>query len=242
MKNSTFQIPGAEIIPNSKFKNRSRARILELGAWNFFGTWNLEFGIFATVFFLAVTTVSAQSLWHDEISKPMYADKRASHIGDILTIVVQESSTASKNNQTATSKQSGLDASISSFLYSPAASGLLTKGGKLPAVKLDSKSTFAGGGTIDNKETITAQAAVRVMDVLPNGNLVIEGRRETAFGGEHTTEILRGVVRPEDVLANNTVYSYNVADATIQFVTTGVTTDSQRKGWLHRLWDKFSPF
>jgi flagellar L-ring protein FlgH len=191
---------------------------------------------------LASSPAPAQSLWQDGVSKPMFADKRATHVGDIITIVVQESSTASKNNQTTTSKQAAIDAAIATFLYSPAASGLLTKGGQLPALSVNSKSTFAGGGTIANTENITAQAAVTVMDVLPNGNLVIEGKRETAFGGERTTEVLHGVIRNEDVLANNTVFSYNVANATIQFITKGTITDSQRKGWFHRLWDKLAPF
>jgi len=172
----------------------------------------------------------------------MFADKRATQVGDILTIVVQESSTTSKNNQTATTKQSSLDAALEAFLYSPAASGLLTRKGQLPGMKFDSKSSFTGGGTIANSEQIAAQAAVRIVDVLPNGNLMIEGRRETAFSGERTTQIFRGVVRSDDVLANNTVYSYNVADATIQFISKGTITDSQTKGWFHRLWDKLSPF
>ena len=78
--------------------------------------------------------------------------------------------------------------------------------------------------------------------MLPNRNLVIEGQRETAFGGEHQTVILRGVVRLDDVAANNTVYSYNVADASIRIINNGTVTDSTNKGWFNRIWDKFNPF
>ena len=78
--------------------------------------------------------------------------------------------------------------------------------------------------------------------VLPNGNLLVEGTRESAFSGEQQTIVLRGAVRKDDVMSNNTVYSYNVADATIKFISKGTITDSQRKGWFHRLWDKLSPF
>ncbi len=184
----------------------------------------------------------AQSLWKDEVSKPMFADKRAASIGDILTILVQESTTSSKDNKTATAKESGLDASLATFLYSPAASGLLTKGGQMPAMKFNSKSDFTGGGSINNKDQLSARAAVQVKDVLPNRNLIIEGRRETSVGGEQQTMVLRGIVRPEDVLANNTVYSYNVADASIQIVSKGTLTDSQRKGWFTKIWDKVTPF
>ena len=72
--------------------------------------------------------------------------------------------------------------------------------------------------------------AVRVVDVLPNSNLVIEGTRESSFSGEQQTIVLRGTIRQDDIMANNTVYSYNIADATIKFVSKGTITDSQRKG------------
>jgi flagellar L-ring protein precursor FlgH len=184
----------------------------------------------------------AQSLWRDDVSKPMYADKRASLVGDIITVIVQETTTASKNNRTATSRESSVDASIASFFYSPAGSSFLTKGGQMPAVRFNGKNDYNGGGTINNSEKIISYVAVRVIDVLPNRNMVIEGRRETAFGGEQQTIVLRGVVRPDDVTANNTILSYNIADSSIHIVSKGQLTDSQRKSWFVRLWDKLSPF
>jgi flagellar L-ring protein FlgH len=183
-----------------------------------------------------------QSLWTDGVSKAMYSDKRASRVGDLITIVVQENTTASKNNATSTSKKASMDAAITTFLYSPAASGLLTQGGTLPALKYNSANTFDGGGTIKDSEQIIAQVTVRVVDVLPNGNMIVEGTRETAFSGEKQNIVLRGIVRPEDVAANNTVFSYNVADAKIHIVGKGAITDSQRKGWFTKIWDKISPF
>jgi len=183
-----------------------------------------------------------QSLWKDEVSKPMYADKRAARVGDLITIVVQESTSASKDNKTATSKSSSMDAAITSFLYSPAASGLLTKGGQLPSLKYGMKNDFGGGGTINNSEQIVARVTVRVIDVLANQNMLIEGTRETSFGGEQQTIVLHGVIRQEDVTANNSVFSYNVADAKIQIINKGTITDSQRKGWFNKVWDKISPF
>jgi len=183
-----------------------------------------------------------QSLWHSETSKSMYADKRASGVGDIITILVQENSTASKNNETKTQKSSSLSEAITSFLYSPGASGLLTKGGQLPTMAYNSSSKHDGSGSINNEENIIARIAVRIVDVLPNRNFVVEGKRETSFGGEHQTIILRGVVRSDDVSSANTVYSFNVSDATIQIIGKGTITDSQRKGWFTRLWDKINPF
>jgi flagellar L-ring protein precursor FlgH len=186
----------------------------------------------------------ADSLWRDDAtaSRPMFSDHRATGVGDIITIIVQENNSTSKDNSTKTSRESGIDASISSFLYSPAASGLLTKGGQLPALKMGAKNNFNGGGAINNSEKIIARIAVRVVDVLPNRNLLIEGTRDTAFSGEQQTMVLRGVVRTDDVAANNTVYSYNVADATIRFTSKGSLSDSQRKGWFTKVWDKVSPF
>ena len=101
---------------------------------------------------------------------------------------------------------------------------------------------FEGGGAINNSERIIARLAVRVIDVLPNRNLMIEGSRETAFSGEQQTIVLRGVIRPEDITSGNSVYSYNISDAAIKFVSKGTLSDSQKKGRFTKVWDKVSPF
>jgi flagellar L-ring protein precursor FlgH len=182
------------------------------------------------------------SLWKDDSSRSMFADKRAHTVGDIITIVVQENNVATKENSTKTSKSTGVDASLNTVLFSPAASSFLTQKGQLPALKFSAKNDFDGGGKINNSERIAARIAVRVVDVLPNGNMIVEGRRDTSFSGEKQEAILRGLVRSEDVTANNTVFSYNVADASIQFRSKGTISDSQRKGWFTKLWDKLTPF
>lgn len=198
----------------------------------------------AALFVLAACGAAArgQSLWKEGATQSMVADKRANQVGDILTIVVQENNTASKDQNTRTSKESGLNAAIEAFLYSPDASKLLTHNGKMPAIKLNAKQNFEGGGRISNAEKVTARIAVRVIDVLPNRNLVIEGTRQISFSGETQDAILRGVVRVEDIAANNTVFSYNVADATIKYVSKGTVTDNQRKGWFTKIWEKVTPF
>jgi flagellar L-ring protein FlgH len=198
--------------------------------------------LIATAAFALPASTFSQSLWHDEISRPMFADKRATSVGDIITIVVSETTAASKNNETKTEKQSSLSAAILSFLYPPSASGLLTKKGAMPVMNYNSDIKHDGGGSINNSETVVAKIAVRIVDVLPNHNLVVEGRRETAFSGEKQTIVLRGTVRQDDVTSANTVFSYNVADATIQIIGKGAVTDTQRKGWFTRIWDKLTPF
>lgn len=118
----------------------------------------------------------------------------------------------------------------------------MTVGGQLPAMAFNSDHIHNGSGTISDSENIVAQVAVHIIDVLPNGNLVVEGKRETSFSMEHQTMVLRGEVRPDDVNGNNTVFSYNVADATIQILGKGTVSDGQDKGWFNRLWDKINPF
>jgi len=185
--------------------------------------------------------LSADSLWNQG-SRNVCADKKAQAVGDILTILIQENNGATRQNNTTTSKKASVNAAIASLLYAPSASGLLTKKGALPALNYTSDAEFAGGGSINNAETITAQVSVKVVDVLPNGNMVIEGTLRTAFSGEKQDAVVRGTVRPDDVMANNTLYSYNIADATIQFLSKGTITDAQRKGWFTKVWDKLSPF
>ncbi len=184
----------------------------------------------------------ADSLWNQPTAPSMFADRKAYAVGDILTIVVQESSTATKNNETKTSKNASANAALETFLYSPAGSAFLTHGGQMPALKYDSTHTFDGGGTINNNEQIIAKVPVRVVDVLPNRNLVVEGTRHTSFGGEQQDIVLHGAVRPEDITANNTVFSYNVADATVKIVNKGTVTDTQRKGWFTKLFEWVTPF
>ena len=191
---------------------------------------------------LLPATALPQSLWRDDVSRPMYVDKRGTAVGDILTIVVQENTTANKNNETKTERQSSLSAAITSFLYPQSAGGFLAHSGQMPAMAYNSDHKHDGSGAINNSESIVAHVAVRIIDVLPNRNLVIEGKRETSFAGERQTIILRGVVRSDDVAADNTVLSYNVADATIQIIGKGSVTDSTNKGWFNRIWDKLNPF
>ena len=205
-------------------------------------SWSLCNCVLAAVAFWLPLGATGQSLWTSGTSRSMVSDRRAAAVGDILSIIVQENNSTAKDRNTQTSKESAVDASISTFFYSPAASGLLTKGGQLPALKYSSSQDFNGGGSIKNSEQIAARMAVRVIDVLPNQNLVIEGRRKTAFGGEMQEIVLRGVVRQEDVSPNNTVFSYNISDASLQFISKGTLSDAQRKGWFSRIWEKVTPF
>ncbi len=192
---------------------------------------------------MGIVELEADSLWKQDMSpSSMFADKKAHRVGDIVTVVIQENNGTSRNNNTTTARSSSVDASVSSFLYPATATGLLSKKGQLPAMSFSGKNAFNGGGSIANSEIIAAQIAVKVIDVLPNGNLVVEGRRQTEFSGEKLDAVLRGTVRSDDVTTTNSVFSFNIADASIQYTSHGALTDSQKKGWFTTVWDKVSPF
>jgi flagellar L-ring protein precursor FlgH len=232
----TIKFPISSLITRADFRTKTTARTNSRISFRAISLTLSAVIVFSTL------SAHAQSLWKADTSAAITADRRARAVGDIITILVQENNTASKDNTTSSSKSSSIDASIAKFLYSPAASGLLSKGGTLPAMNLSSKQAFDGGGKISNSEKITARIAVRVQDVLPNGNFVIEGRRTTTFSGETQEAVLRGVIRAADITPANTIYSYNIADATIKYVSTGTITDNQRKGWFTRTWEKINPF
>ena len=236
MKPHSFTICDLRFATLNRLAGRFAARASALGHRQFFHSTFCK--LLLVLAGLLPPSGFAQSLWHDDSSRSMLADKRATGVGDIITVIVSESSTASKNNSTVTEKKSSLTAAISSFLYP----GFLMHKAAMPAVSYNSDLAHNGSGTISDSETVVARIAVRIVDALPNGNFIIEGKRDTAFSGEHQTILLHGVVRAADVASDNTVQSYNVADATIQIIGKGTVTDSQNKGWFTRIWDKLNPF
>ncbi len=193
---------------------------------------------------LLTFSVRADSLWKDDVSRSPFADKKARFVGDILNIRVQESNAAKRDAKTESSRAGEADASISSFLLgtSTGGSGAFKHKGAYPAMKFSNATSHAGTGTIDNSDSITARFSVRVVDVLPNGNLIVEGIRNASYAGESQTIVLRGGVRPFDIQSDNTIYSYLLSDLNIRYVSSGVITSAKDKGWFMNFWDKISPF
>jgi flagellar L-ring protein precursor FlgH len=188
--------------------------------------------------------IFADSLWTSPANseRSMFADHKASRSGDILTVVISESVNQQSSQSTKSSKSSSIDASISSFLFPTSASKLGTHNGSLPATKMSAGNDFSGSGAISNTQSLTSQAAVLVTDVLPNGNLVIEGVRVITFSGETQYVVLHGLVRADDVTSTNTVASANVADVRVEFISEGQLTDAQKRGWLTKLYDTLRPY
>ncbi|HUG11299.1 MAG TPA: flagellar basal body L-ring protein FlgH [Opitutaceae bacterium] len=191
-----------------------------------------------------VSTASAQSLWPVDggSERAMFADRKATRAGDILTVIVAESANATNSQSKKSERSSSLEDAVQRFLFSAATSGLGTHNGELPAVSLGGSASNSGGGQANNTQSLTSRAAVVVTDVLPNGNLVIEGKRIVTFSGETQYVALHGIVRADDVTSANTVFSSNVADARVEFISEGSLTDAQRRGWLSKLYEKFRPF
>lgn len=193
---------------------------------------------------LAVTPAArAGSVWPVGAGeRSMFADRKASRTGDILTVVVAESADATNTQNKRTTRDSALQDAVQQFIFSVAASKLGTHNGELPSTNITGKASNAGGGEVANSQSLTSRAAVLVTDVLPNGNLVIEGVRVVAFSGETQYVVLHGLVRPEDISSANTIFSTNIADARVEFVTEGTLTDAQKRGWLSKLYEKLRPF
>lgn len=202
------------------------------------------FSLFCLPLCFVAVAARGDSLWTTASNpeKSMFSDHKASRTGDILTVVVSETAATQSSQSKKSSKDSSIDAGVSQFLFPPAVSNFGTKGGALPGTKLSAKSDFSGGGQVNNTQSLNARAAVLVTDVLPNGNLVIEGVRVVSFSGETQFVVLHGLVRPDDVTTANTVISSNIADVRIEFISEGSLTDAQKKGWLTKLYDKLRPY
>ncbi|EIQ00339.1 flagellar basal body L-ring protein [Opitutaceae bacterium TAV1] len=196
------------------------------------------------LFGLSAFSVSAASLWTAPGSREvsLVADSRAGRVGDIITIVVAEAAAQSSTQSKNTSTDTSAEAAVNQFLYPPSASKFGTHNGALPGISFGGTSTFSGGGSVNNSQTITARAAVLVTDTLPNGNLVIAGARRTTFSGETQHVILHGVIRRDDITSANTILSSNIADTHIEFISEGSLTDAQKRGWLSRIYEKLRPF
>jgi flagellar L-ring protein precursor FlgH len=192
----------------------------------------------------AASTVAADSLWISAGSseRAITSDRKAAGVGDILTVVVQESASNQSSQRTTTDSGANVNAGVEQWLFPLSASNMGTHNGALPGIKLGGTNDFTGGGQTSASQNLNARAAVLVTAVLPNGNLVIEGARRVTYDGETQHVILHGVVRAEDVSSANVVFSSNIADARVEFINEGTLTGAKKKGWLTKLYEKLRPY
>jgi len=187
------------------------------------------------------------SIWPGETTRnSFFQDLRARNVGDTVTVIISEKTSAVKEATTSTSRASSNDIAIKKFLGLPLKFGMsdfLGQGQPFsPEVSSNYDSAFDGSGTTKRSGQFSASITARVVEVLGNGNLVIEGKKDTILNNEHQYLILSGIIRPEDLSVDNRVDSTLISDARIEYSGKGVIGDEQRPGWLTRILDNVWPF
>lgn len=182
------------------------------------------------------------SLWRSG-NRAFFEDQRAKQVGDILTVVVTISDKAQFDNETTRKRED------SSSLGAGGALGTAIDTIFMPAgvaasdiASTDSSSDFKGTGSVDRKESLETSVAAVVLQVLPNGNLVIEGRQEVRVNFEIRELVVGGIVRPEDITSDNKIASEKIAEARIGYGGRGQITDVQQQRYGSQVMDILLPF
>lgn len=189
---------------------------------------------------------SPNSLWQTG-SRVFFKDQRANQVGDLLTVEVKITDKAKIGNTTKRSRNNkdnlGLGGSLGAHAWSNFIPREITGNGdptNIAAATSDSSSE--GSGEVDRSEDITTTVAAVVLQVLPNGNLVIEGRQEIRVNFEVRELLVAGIVRPADISANNTITSDKIAEARIAYGGRGQITDVQQPRYGQQVLDVLLPF
>lgn len=181
-----------------------------------------------TLFFAVAPAASAQSLWSASggRTRNIFADRKAQDVGDILTIVISESTTISdtRSNSNSKSGDNNLNAGIGIFDFIKAAS-------------ISGSDSFKANGAASSKNTTTGNVTVTVVDVQPNGNLVLEGTQSIWNNKNEHKITFKGICRPEDITASNTIPSTKIAAATVRFDGKGPLNAKQRQGILTQIFN-----
>ncbi len=185
---------------------------------------------------------SRGSLW-SEGAPGLFEDARASRVGDIVTITIDERSDATREAETDTSRESTVEVGIPSFLH--AMQGLVRAKPDLNPEQLISamsNSEFQGSGSTTRSGKLTAILPVRIRRLLPNGDYFVEGSKVLLLNDEETHLYISGVVRPVDIMPDNSVASSLLADVELEYTGRGVLSERQSPGWLARALDYVWPF
>jgi flagellar L-ring protein FlgH len=184
------------------------------------------------------------SIWRGESDRNMiFTDKKARYVNDIVTIIVAEAASGGNKASTATSRDTSTDASIASFLgiENQIIGNNANMGGKI-ALGGSASNALKGSGDTSRNNTLIARISARVIRVLDNGNLLIEGRRQVTINAEDQYLIIGGIIRTQDITAENTISSQFISDARIVYTGEGVINDKMRPGWMTRIVDWVWPF
>jgi flagellar L-ring protein FlgH len=186
-------------------------------------------------------TYNPNSLWRNG-SRAFFKDQRAQQVGDILTVTVNINDQANIADETQRSRSVTEDSGISNFI------GANTIANPAKAVlpgrilTADGTSSADGKGSVNRQEALQTNIAAVVTQVLPNGNLVIEGKQEIRVNFEIRELIVAGIVRPEDIQSDNTIDSSKIAQARIAYGGRGQLTDVQQPRYGQQVLDVLLPF
>jgi len=190
-----------------------------------------------------VVTRENNSLWGGN-KQTFFKDQRAATIGDILTVMIDIDDEAELESETERSRTSGEDVNLSNLL---GVETQLTKvlpeavtGGDL--VNFGTTSRSSGEGSTEREEEVRMTLAATVTQILPNGNMVIQGRQEVRVNFEKRVLELAGVIRPEDIMTNNTISYDKIAEARISYGGKGHITDMQQPRYGQQVYDILFPF
>ncbi len=170
------------------------------------------------------------SLFPLDNNPSLVANTTAIEIGDIVTILINERATASDTAASSTSRKSSSQPDV-------AAGAIKIFGDVFGNLGIETDNSSSGSGTTTHQGTLTAQISARVIDELPNGNLLIEGRREITINNDSQFIKLTGIIRRKDVTAGNTIQSTLISDARIAYYGKGPTAEKNKPGVLQKVFD-----
>ncbi|HHM05976.1 MAG TPA: flagellar basal body L-ring protein FlgH [Gammaproteobacteria bacterium] len=187
----------------------------------------------------------AGSLYQARRNVSLFQDVSARRVGDILTVVLVERTSASKKASTSTSRSDKVDLPNPTLLGAPLSFNAPGRSGMDLglATSVDGSNTFSGAGDAAQSNSLEGRITVTVADVLPNGNLFVRGQKRVRINQGDEYLQFSGIVRPTDVRADNTVISTLVADARIVYTGEGAVASANARGWLGRFFNsKWWPF
>ena len=186
------------------------------------------------------SSYAASSLWRTG-SRAFFKDQRAQQVGDIVTVQVKVTDKANLDNETKRSRSSGEKMGVPNVLGAES-KNLLPGSDPSSLISTNSTSSSEGTGSVARKEELVTNVAAVVTQVLPNGNLVVEGKQEIRVNFEVRELIVAGIIRPEDIQADNTVDSTKIAEARIAYGGRGQITDVQQPRYGQQVMDIILPF
>ena len=176
------------------------------------------------------------SIYQAAYARPLFEDRRARNVGDTITINLVERNTAQKSANANATRNGNMSAGIGPI------SRLPLKGLNGLELEADSESDFAGKGAAAANNVFNGTITVTVIDVYPNGNLLVSGEKMVAINQGNEFIRFSGVINPNNVTTANTVQSTQVADARIEYRGSGFIDESNTMGWLQRFFVAIMPF